>query len=85
MMRLPRHGFCCFRQFSNAVSRNVSMRTIKSDTLPLSESTSATSKCGPEQEIRDEKVNVQNSLTGEILGPTGKEPTRYNGTASFQF
>lgn len=24
----------------------------------------------------DEQVNVQNALTGEILGPTGKEPTR---------
>ena len=39
-----------------------------------------TSKCGSgkkDEEYEPEMVNVQNATTGEIMGPSGPEPTRY--------
>jgi hypothetical protein len=60
------------RSLSGASSSKVSPPAPSKDSIP-------SQKCGdpnaPEM-LEDEKVNVQNPVTGEIMGPSGKEPTR---------
>lgn len=79
------------RRFSaSSVGEKVTMRRIKSAesdhrqpqlTTPSSTTANliatADSKCGPPQEAVDEKISIQNDQTGEILGPPGREPTRF--------
>ena len=64
----------------SSLSNTHTVQSIVQSVKTLTESSGSDKKCGtsgPNDGVPD-MVNVQNAVTGEILGPPGPEPTRYS-------